>query len=83
MKPRKPKTLSDKINDATRGMRCPVHGKEPVITVNMEEADVLIEGCCVFFKKDVKVIVDRVIRAWNLHGEHLRAQREGKTPPKK
>jgi hypothetical protein len=83
MKARKPKTLQDKIDEATRGMRCPVHGKEPVIKVNMEEADVVIEGCCIFFKKDVKVVVDRVIRAWNLHGEHLRARREGTEIKKK
>jgi len=75
MKPKKPKTLEDKIREATLGMKCPVHGKEPMITVNMEEADVKIEGCCIFFKTDVKVAVDRVIRAWNLHGEHLRARR--------
>ena len=77
MKPKKPRSLQDKINDATKGMRCPIHGKEPTITVNMEDADVKIEGCCVSFKTDVKVVVDRVIRAWNLHGEHLQARRDG------
>lgn len=83
MKTRKPKSLQDKINEATHSMRCPVHDKEPTIKVNTEEMDVLIEGCCIFFKKDVKVVVDRVIRAWNLHGEHLRARREGTDPKKK
>jgi hypothetical protein len=76
-KSKKSKTLEDKIREATKGMRCPVHGKEPNIIVNMQEADVKIEGCCTFFKTDVKVVVDKVIRAWNLHGEHLRARREG------
>ncbi|MBA3664091.1 MAG: hypothetical protein H0W61_07790 [Bacteroidetes bacterium] len=59
-------------------MRCPIHSKEPVITINMNEADVKIEGCCPSFKMDVKIVVDKVIRAWNLHGEHLQAKREGR-----
>lgn len=77
MKPKKAKSLQDKISEATKGMRCPIHMKEPKITVDMKQADVKIEGCCISFKTDVKVVVDRVIRAWNLHGEHLRARRDG------
>lgn len=77
MKSKGPKSLQDKITEATKGMVCPVHGQAPNITVDMKQADVKIEGCCIFFKKDVKVEVDKVIRAWNLHGEHLRAKRDG------
>ncbi len=77
MKSKGPRSLKDKINEATKGLKCPVHGKEASVIVDMDKADVKIEGCCVFFKKDIKVEVDKVIRAWNLHGEHMRAKREG------
>ena len=71
------KTLEDKIGEATKGMKCPVHGKEPKITVNQAAESAELECCCASFKGDVKVVVDKVIRAWKLHGEHLRARRDG------
>lgn len=77
MKANKPRTLQDKISAATKGLKCPVHDKEAKIIVDMKEMDVKIEGCCIYFKKDISVIVDRVIAAWNLHGEHLRAKKDG------
>lgn len=75
MKTKGSKSLKDKITEATQGINCPIHRKEALITVDTKEADVKIEGCCTSFKMDIKVIVDRVIRAWNLNGEHLRAKK--------
>jgi hypothetical protein len=70
------KSLEDKIREAVKGMKCPVHMKEPKITVNQETETAELECCCPSFKGDVKVVVDKVIRAWKLHGEHLRARRD-------
>jgi hypothetical protein len=75
MKKTKPKTLQDKINEATHGIKCPVHMKEPKIKLNSEQATAEIDCCCNSFKMDVNTIVERVLRAWNLHGEHLRARK--------
>jgi hypothetical protein len=70
------RSLPDKVKEAIKGMRCPVHGKEPKITVNEAGESVEMECCCNSFKTDVKVVTDKVIRAWKLHGEHLRARRD-------
>jgi hypothetical protein len=76
MKTSHPKTLRDKINEATRGLKCPIHQKQPVIAIELtEKATAKVECCCNSFKTDVTIIVERVLRAWNLHGEHLRARR--------
>jgi hypothetical protein len=71
-----PKSLQDKINEATKGIKCPIHAKAPVIKLNSDKEEVELECCCASFKMDVKVITDRVLKAWKLHGEHLRARRD-------
>jgi len=63
---------------ATKGMKCPIHSKEAQISVDQLKEEISIAACCTFFKNDVKVISDRVLKAWKLHGEHLRARRDGR-----
>lgn len=76
MKPKNgPKSLNDKISEATKGIKCPVHAKEPKIIVDQIKEEVSIEACCNSFKTDVNIVCDRVLRAWKLHGEHLRARK--------
>ncbi len=70
------RSLKDKIIEATRGIKCPIHQKEAKISVNSVKEEVELDCCCTSFKTDVKTITDRVLRAWKLHGEHLRARRD-------
>ncbi len=72
------KSLQDKINEATKGIYCPIHNKLPKITINAVNEEVALESCCPSFKTDIKIITDKVLRAWKLHGEHLRAKKEGR-----
>ncbi len=72
------KTLQDKITESTKGITCPVHGKLPLIKVDKANERVEVECCCNSFKTDIEVITNRVLAAWKLHGEHLRARKDGR-----
>ncbi|MDX2172372.1 MAG: hypothetical protein SFY56_04585 [Bacteroidota bacterium] len=72
------KSLQDKISEATKGIKCPIHSKLPEIKVNTEREEVAVICCCPSFKMDVEVVTNKVLRAWKLHGEHLRAKKEGR-----
>ncbi len=76
MKNIKAKTLKEKVSEATIGIRCPIHLKEPKITLKGEPVIAEIDCCCSSFKTDISVVVARVLRTWNLHGEHLRARKK-------
>jgi hypothetical protein len=76
MKKQRPKTFEDKIIEAVRGIKCPIHSKEPELIIDAERESATANCCCSFFKKDIEVVVGRVIRAWKLHGEHLKARRD-------
>jgi hypothetical protein len=75
MKKAAPKTLQEKIDEAVKGLKCPIHTKAPEITLKNQPAEADIECCCNSFKTDITVIVGRVLRSWNLHGEHLRTRK--------
>jgi len=72
------KSLQDKITEATKGIKCPIHSKLPEIKVNSNTEEIDLNCCCPSFKTDIKIITDKVLRAWKLHGEHLRAKKEGR-----
>ncbi len=75
MKNIKAKTLQEKVDEAIKGLKCPIHSKAPKITLKNQPAEADIECCCNSFKSDITTIVGRVLRTWNLHGEHLRARK--------
>lgn len=72
------KSLNDKVTEATKGIKCPIHNKLPEINVNTDNEEIDLNCCCPSFKIDVKIITDKVLRVWKLHGEHLRAKKEGR-----
>jgi hypothetical protein len=72
------KSLNDKIIEATKGIKCPIHAKLPEITVDKHKEEIDLNCCCPSFKTDIKIITDKVLRAWKLHGEHLKAKKEGR-----
>jgi hypothetical protein len=72
------KSLQDKINEATKGLKCPIHTKLPQITANSTTQQIEVICCCPSFKTDVEIITNKILRAWKLHGEHLRAKKDGR-----
>ena len=54
------KKLEQEIKQAVKKLRCPIHHKEAQITMDDEEAEVQVEACCVFFKKDVFTVAERM-----------------------
>lgn len=72
------KSLQDKINEATKGIKCPIHDKLPKIDVDLKDEKISLNCCCQSFNTDIKILTDKVLRVWKLHGEHLRAKKEGR-----
>lgn len=61
MKLKRPnKKLEQDIKQVVKKMRCPIHNKEASISMDDEEAEVQVEACCVFFKKDVMIVGERI-----------------------
>lgn len=61
MKLKRPnKKLEQEIKQVVKKMRCPIHAKEATISMDDEEAEVQLEACCVFFKKDVMIVGERM-----------------------
>ena len=54
------KKLEEQIKQAIKNLYCPVHSKPATIIMDDEEAEVQVEACCVFFKKDVFTIGERM-----------------------
>jgi hypothetical protein len=54
------KKLELEIKKVVQRMRCPIHNKEASVSMDNEEAEVQVEACCVFFKKDVMVVGERM-----------------------
>jgi hypothetical protein len=54
------KNLEAQIRTAVKNLRCPVHGKPAEITMESENEEVEVNACCSFFKKDIKIIGERI-----------------------
>lgn len=61
MKLKRPnKKLEQDIKQVVKKMRCPIHSKEASVSMDDEEAEVQVEACCPFFKKDVMIVGERM-----------------------
>ncbi len=54
------KKLEEQIKQAVKKLKCPIHSKEASISMADEEAEVQVDACCVFFKKDVFILGERM-----------------------
>ncbi len=54
------KALELKIQNETKKISCPIHNKIAQVSMPDENSVVEVNACCVFFKKDVFTIADRI-----------------------
>lgn len=54
------KKLEQAIQATVKKMACPIHNKAAKIEMPNEEAEVIVEACCPFFKKDVMIVGERM-----------------------
>jgi hypothetical protein len=54
------KKLEQTIQATVKKMLCPIHHKAAQIQMPNEEAEVQVEACCPFFKKDVFIVGERI-----------------------
>ena len=77
MKLKRPnKALEAQIKQAVKPMRCPVHAKEASISMDSENKEVQVEACCVFFKKDVMLLGERLRKDFLFRAEKTRERLE-------
>jgi len=77
MKLKRPnKALEAQIKQAVKPMRCPVHSKEASISMDSENEEVQVEACCVFFKKDVMLVGERLRKDFLFRAEKTRERLE-------
>jgi len=76
MKLKRPnKKLEQQIQLVAKKMVCPIHNKSAQIKMDCEETEVEVEACCVFFKKDVQVVAERMRKDF-LYKDEKRRERE-------
>ena len=76
MKLKRPnKKLEQQIQLVVKKMVCPIHNKPAQIKMDCEETEVAVEACCVFFKKDVQVVGERMRKDF-LYKDEKRRERE-------
>jgi hypothetical protein len=77
MKLKRPnKVLQEQIQQAVKGMLCPVHAKPAKITMESENEEVQVESCCPFFKKDITIIGERMRKDFLYKAEKTRERLE-------
>ncbi len=77
MKLKRPnKQLQLQIQQAVKGLFCPVHNKASIITMESENEEVVVEACCPFFKKDVFLIGERMRKDFIYRAEKTRERLE-------
>lgn len=77
MKLKRPnKALEQKIQQAVKGMICPVHNKPAKISMDSETEEVQVEACCPFFKKDVMIVGERMRKDFLYRDEKTRERLE-------
>ena len=70
------KNLEKQIIQAVKDLSCPVHNKKAVVRMDSENEPVEVEACCVFFKKDVMVIAERIRKDFLYRDEKTRERLE-------
>ncbi len=70
------KTLEKQIKQEVRGLLCPIHQKEALISMEDEKEAVKVEACCVFFKNDILVIAERMRKDFIYRDEKTRERLE-------
>lgn len=77
MKLKRPnKALSAQIDAAVKDLRCPIHAKPAKVRMESEDEEVVVETCCVFFKKDVSVVAERMRKDFLYRAEKTRERLE-------
>lgn len=77
MNPVRPnKNLEKQIQQAIKGMQCPVHSKPASLKMDNENEPVQVEACCVFFKQDIIVIGERIRKDFLYRAEKTRERIE-------
>lgn len=77
MKLKRPnKKLEAEIKIAVQKLKCPIHSKQATISMDDEEAEVTVEACCVFFKKDVTILGERMRKDFLYRDEKKRERLE-------
>jgi hypothetical protein len=77
MKLKRPnKVLEEQIQQTVKKMLCPIHAKSAKITMDDENVEVQVEACCVFFKKDVAIIGERMRKDFLYRAEKTRERLE-------
>jgi hypothetical protein len=54
------KALELKIQNETKKISCPIHNKIAQVSMPDEDTAVEVDACCVFFKKDIFTLADRI-----------------------
>lgn len=70
------KALEEFIRQSVKPLRCPVHQKEAKISMPCEKEEVIVEACCVFFKKDVTTLGERLRKDFIYKAEKTRERVE-------
>ena len=70
------KKLEQQIKMVVKDMYCPVHSKQATIKMESEEEPVSVEACCVFFKKDVELVGERMRKEFLYKAEKTRERIE-------
>jgi hypothetical protein len=70
------KALEEQIQQAVKKMLCPVHAKPAKIIMDDENEEVKVEACCVFFKKDVTIVGERIRKDFLYRAEKTRERLE-------
>jgi len=61
MKLKRPnKELEQEIKETVKKITCPVHKKAALVSMPDENEEVQVEACCMFFKKDISVIAEKM-----------------------
>lgn len=70
------KKLELAIQTAVKKMFCPIHNKTANIQMPNEEAEVIVEACCPFFKKDVFIVGERIRKEFLYKDQKTRERQE-------
>lgn len=70
------KKLEEQIRQIVKKMICPIHSKAATISMDDENAEVVVEACCVFFKKDVTTVGERMRKDFLYRDEKTRERLE-------
>lgn len=77
MKLKRPnKHLQEQIRQAVKNLVCPIHNKPAKISMESENEEVEVEACCIFFKKDVSIIGERMRKDFLYKAEKTRERLE-------